>query len=75
MKLDDFLAKIEWEGGAIEALEYGLRASDIDPTEDSNIRGAWERLEDLYEQMKPSVDEMQRLIEEWYSLHQKQETD
>lgn len=35
--IEDFVAKVDWEGGVLDAMQYGLVAEDIpdDETEDS----------------------------------------
>lgn len=38
----DTLNKIEWEGGVIEALSYGIKTDDFDNAE---LRKAWQELE------------------------------
>lgn len=51
-------AKIEWEGGLIEAIfEYGISAEDLPRHTPENIRAAWGRLDDA----QVDVD----LIEKW----------
>lgn len=60
MKAEDFLAKVDWEGGIDAALDYGLSASDIEDDDDSELREAWETLERLRDQ----GDEARRLIEQ-----------
>src|SRR5690606_4104241 len=37
-------AKVDWEGGIPEALEYGLTVDDM-PAGDEELRAAWGRLE------------------------------
>ncbi len=39
----DTLNKIEWEGGAFEALTYGIKADDFDNAE---LRKVWQELEE-----------------------------
>lgn len=47
MTPEDFLGKVEWEGGIDEALDYGLRASDLDGS-DPELSEAWATLERLH---------------------------
>lgn len=57
----DLLAsKINWEGGIISTLEYGIRSEDI---HDINLRLAWRDIEVLYDQMRPRIVEFQRLLD------------
>lgn len=46
----DFAAKIDWEGGIVGALDYGLQHTELDPDDDASItlRDAWRRLEHVY---------------------------
>jgi hypothetical protein len=56
----DLLAsKIQWEGGIIATLEYGLRSEDI---EDGHLRVIWRDLEVLYDKMRPKIVEMRRAL-------------
>jgi hypothetical protein len=52
--------KVEWEGGVLAALEYGIRATDI---EDAEIRVAWETVERAYRALTPLVDRLRILLE------------
>lgn len=38
MTTDDFLAKIEWEGGFVQAVEYGLAPEDADDPSDPRLK-------------------------------------
>jgi hypothetical protein len=42
--------KVAWEGGAFEALRYGIRSREID---DPELAQLWSRMESLYEQIAP----------------------
>lgn len=49
----DLLAsKIEWEGGIVSALEYGIRSGDI---EDSDLRVRWRTMEMLWDELRPLI--------------------
>lgn len=50
MSAKRFAEKAEWEGGFFEALDYGLRAAHLDPTDKDSVglRAAWSDLEDAY---------------------------
>ena len=37
--------KIEWEGGVLEAVEYGIKVSDLPDGVPEEIADAWGRLE------------------------------
>lgn len=46
--MEDFVAKVDWEGGVIAAMQYGLFAHDIpdDGSEESvELYRAWEELQ------------------------------
>jgi len=61
----DFLSKVEYEGGVMEALEYGLHATDLDADDDasSTLRAAWARLEDVYrDHMAPAVSAVESAL-------------
>lgn len=50
------LNKIEWEGGVLEALYYGIKSDDFDNME---LRQAWKELEEHnkeIEKLSPVVD-------------------
>lgn len=56
----NFNAKIEWEGGIIEALDYGLKPADAP---EGPLRDAWTRAYDLWQQMEPVIREIDELLE------------
>jgi hypothetical protein len=55
MTLRELANKVDWEGGPLEALEYGITAEDVaDPT----IRDLWRELEERYRGLTPLVREI-----------------
>jgi hypothetical protein len=44
----DLAAKVDWEGGLTEAIEYGIRTGDLPAGTPQAIIDAWKRLEDSY---------------------------
>ena len=48
MTEEEFANKIEWEGGIIGALEYGLRAKDL-ADRNSELYTAWKDLQQIWE--------------------------
>lgn len=61
MNQQDFAAKIEWEGGIIDALDYGLKADDLgDQT--SALALAWRELETAWQQVKPLIEKVEALL-------------
>lgn len=55
--------KIEWEGGIMEALDYGLRTTDM-PEGDDELIAAWGKLADGYEALRPLADAVEKLLDE-----------
>jgi hypothetical protein len=56
----DLLAsKIQWEGGVLAALDYGLRSDDI---RDPDLRAAWQRLQNLHAELRPLVRDFERRL-------------
>lgn len=47
--------KVEWEGGVLAALEYGIRSEQID---DSELRSLWSDLEQRYRSLTPLVSQI-----------------
>lgn len=52
--------KVAWEGGVLAALEYGVRAEQID---DAEISRAWEAVERAYGELTPLVDRVSSLLQ------------
>lgn len=61
MSESDFIAKIEWEGGVVGALEYGLTSNDVEPGE---LQNAWKELEKAWVPMQDAIEEVQSLIDD-----------
>lgn len=60
MTAANFNGKIEWEGGIIEALDYGLKPTDAP---EGPLRDAWTRAYELWQQMEPVISEINALLE------------
>lgn len=58
-----FAGKVEWEGGVLDALEYGLRAKDLE-NPDSELGIAWRTLEEAWWAMEPLIRKAEELLEE-----------
>lgn len=45
-----FVHKIEWEGGIIGALDYGLKHTHLDPEDEKSreLRDKWKKIEEAY---------------------------
>jgi hypothetical protein len=52
MSLRQLAEKVDWEGGPLEALEYGITAEDV---EDPSVRELWQELQDRYRALTPLV--------------------
>lgn len=63
MTLVDFAAKVEWEGGVIDALDYGLKPEDAPEGE---LRDPWQQAYDLFQQMEPITDRIGALLDAAY---------
>jgi len=48
--VEDFVGKIDWEGGIPSALEYGLRSEDYDLPED--VAEKWDELVDYFSEFE-----------------------
>lgn len=53
--------KINWEGGVLAALDYGLRPEDI---EDERLRVAWAELRELHGRIRPLMKSFEQLLHE-----------
>ncbi len=62
MSDEDFLSKIEWEGGIWAAVEYGLQPTDL--AENSPYRKPWERIIAAVDSMRDDVALFEGAIEE-----------
>ena len=56
--------KIDWEGGVLEAVEYGITVDWL-PDGDSEIREAWQVLVDVYKSLRPALNKVNSLLEEY----------
>lgn len=61
MSEEDFAAKIHWEGGIMDALDYGLRSEDVVP---GDLHNLWEELEGYWAQMQSTVYELDDYVGE-----------
>lgn len=57
---DEVIAKMNWEGGIYDALEYGLKASDMP---DEELKEAWQALEDAFSEAEYLADRVLSLLE------------
>lgn len=60
MTAADFASKVEWEGGIIDALDYGLKPADAP---EGPLRDAWARAYELWQQFEPIAAELNQLFD------------
>lgn len=61
---EEFVAKVEWEGGVLQAMYSGLRSTDLDDDE-SELWEKWYELEDLwYVEILPLVKDIEKILED-----------
>jgi len=58
MTPEEFLDKVEWEGGIAQAVEYGLTSAHLDDP-DSDFGRAWDRV--VF-----AVEEFEQIAQEFY---------
>lgn len=63
MTPEDFAAKVNWEGGVMDALAYGLKPSDAP---EGPIRDLWTQAHALWEQLDPIRYDLGILLDEIY---------
>lgn len=64
MSEGDFAAKVDYEGGVISALRYGLSWTDLENPE-SELAQTWKRIEQVWdEQMDGLVEHAGRLLDQ-----------
>lgn len=54
--------KIEWEGGLIDSLEYGIGTTDM-PEGDTELTEAWTRLADAWRALEPFAEAVQDMLD------------
>ncbi len=60
---EDLAAKIEWEGGILEAVDYGI-TTEMMPEGDAELTEAWNKLATAYHEMAPFADAVEKLLED-----------
>lgn len=53
--------KIEWEGGIMEALDYGIKTEDM-PEGDTELAEAWEKLRTAWKALEPLTTAVSKLL-------------
>lgn len=59
LAVDQLAYKIQWEGGVLDAIEYGIKADEI---EDVEIRALWDEVETGYRRLWPLIHEIEMQI-------------
>jgi hypothetical protein len=54
--------KLEWEGGIIEALDYGIRSTDM-PLGDEELNEAWGKLAAAFQALRPLAAAVEKLLD------------
>lgn len=67
MNMQDFIAKIKWEGGVIDALDYGLSSEDLDVTDETSRKLVvmWYDAEIEWSSLASLIGEIDELIYEY----------
>jgi len=60
---EDVAGKVGWEGGIWEALDSGLKSTDM-PEGDDELIAAWEALENAYSVADAAADKVMDLLPE-----------
>ncbi len=60
---EDLAAKIEWEGGLMEALDYGIK-TEMMPEGDAELAEAWAKLEASFRETSKLADAVTELLED-----------
>ena len=55
--------KIEWEGGLMESLDYGI-TTEMMPEGDAELTEAWSKLEAAYRAVEPLAEVVEKLLED-----------
>ena len=57
----DLAAKVSWEGGLMEALDYGI-TTDMMPEGDAELTEAWAKLEASFRETSKLADAVEELL-------------
>jgi hypothetical protein len=52
MSIGRLARKVQWEGGVLEAVQYGIRAEQI---ADPELSASWRRIEEMWASLQPAV--------------------
>lgn len=59
----DLASKIEWEGGILESVDYGIKPEDM-PEGEAELTDAWRQLVDAYAKVTKLADRVAELLPE-----------
>ena len=59
----EFANKIEWEGGIIGALEYGLKHTDLED-QVSMLAARWRYLDEKWAELQPAIKQVEAELPE-----------
>lgn len=61
----EFAEKVDWEGGVLQALEYGLKASDLNATNETEdaLKSAWESLEYAFGMLQDDLNKASSIVD------------
>ncbi len=59
-ELRRFAQKVRFEGGVLDAIDYGIEAKDVP---DGELARKWSEIERLYRQMRPLISSIEELVE------------
>lgn len=55
-----FARKVRWEGGVLNAIDYGMHSNDVP---DAQIALTWAEAEDLYGRLRPILSRLDEFLE------------
>lgn len=61
----DFADKVDWEGGVLESINYGLRAEDIPSDAPEGFADVWLEAQAIYYLLDPKIDQLEATIEDF----------
>lgn len=64
MTPEEFISKVDYEGGPVAAMLYGLKVDDLDDS-DPVLKSAWVGLHEAWAKFKPAHQKFERAAE-WY---------
>jgi hypothetical protein len=63
MSDSDFAGKVDWEGGVIDALDYGLHEDDLYAGKNSPLYKPWQKVRKAYAKVVDDIEELQDMID------------